>query len=71
MSKTLTESNGNEPVPIVCDDCHNVSPILVKVKNGDRHVCMVCLENYTDDAKMIQQYIKSHYDTLLSDTGWK
>ena len=39
MSQTLTESNRNEPVPIVCDDCHNVSPILVKVKNGDRHVC--------------------------------
>lgn len=71
MSKTLTESNGNEPVPIVCDDCHNVSPILVKVKNGDRHVCMVCLENYTDDAKMIQQYVKSHYESLLSETGWK
>jgi hypothetical protein len=66
MSENLADAFG-----VVCDDCKNTTPILVRAENGNKYVCMSCLVNYTDDAKLIQQYIKSHYDTLLSDTGWK
>jgi len=56
MSENIADSFG-----VVCDDCKNTTPILVRAENGNKYVCMSCLVNYTDDAKSIQQYIKSHY----------